>query len=277
MQTTASGRENHLKYKESTLISHILAFREKLAKGQLCLGTGITLSDPAVVEALAPEVDFLWIDLEHNPINIESLLRLLIAARAGGAATLVRLPSSDPALLKRVLDTGAEGIIIPQVRSADEVRKVVDTTRYKPLGNRGWGPRRPSDYGRRSMEQIVHEANEQLFLAVQIENTDAIADLDEIIKVPGIDCLVVGPHDLALSMGVGGQLDDSNYLATIRTIIQKGHEAGLSIGFGDEAQAECAQRWVEMGADWIQPGSDFGYMIKTANQLFADIRKAASK
>lgn len=254
------------------MINHISSFRDKLAAGQLCLGTGITTCDPAIVEALAPSVDFLWIDLEHNPIGIETLLSHLIAARAGGAPALVRVPNGEPGFLKRVLDTGVEGIIVPQVRSADEVRQFVETSRYRPLGKRGWGPRRPSNYGRRSQDQILAEANELLFLAVQIENMDAVRAIDEIVAVAGIDGIVIGPYDLSASMGILGQLDDGELLATIQTVVDKGRNRGLSIGFGDEANAESAARWVQMGAQWVQAGSELSYMLSKANHLFQEIR-----
>ncbi len=256
------------------MINHIGAFRAKLQAGQLCLGTGITLCDPAVVEALSPSVDFFWIDMEHNPIGIETLLGHLIAARAGGAPALVRVPGSESSFLKRVLDTGAEGIIVPQVRSADEVRQIVQTCRYQPLGNRGFGPRRPSDYGRRPLARILDEAQNDLFVSVQIENTDAINEIDEIATIEGIDSLVVGPFDLSASMGVIGELEHPEVMAKIETVIQKAHEAGLYVGVGDEALAESAVRWANIGADWIQCGGDFSYMIKMADQLFANIRAA---
>ena len=258
------------------MINNISKFRDKLSQKQLCLGAGISLNDPAVVEALAPQVDFLWIDLEHNPIGMESLLSLLIAARAGGAPAIVRVPSSGRATLKRVLDSGAEGIIVPQVRSAAEVQQAVDAARYTPLGTRGWGPRRPSEYGHRSAEQTIREANESLFLAMQIENTDAIDALDEIVAIPGIDSLAVGPYDLSMSMGKIGQFDDPEVRAAIEKIIRTGHDAGLPVGFGDEAAAEAAVRWAEMGADWIQPGGDVAYLRMAADQLFAEVRKSVS-
>ena len=254
------------------LISHIQKFRKQLADGRLCLGTGISMNDPAVAEALAPVVDFLWIDMEHNPMGIETMMGHLIAARAGGAPVLVRVPSSDVPFLKRVLDSGAEGIIVPQVRTADEVRQVVQACRYPPLGTRGWGPRRPSEYGRRSREQIVSEANQQLFVVVQIEHVEAVQVLDEIVAIEGLDGLVVGPHDLSASLGVLGHLEHPKVLAAIEKIISTAHDAGMSVGFGDEAIAENAIRWARMGADWIQPGIDFFYIVGTAEQLFAEIR-----
>ena len=151
------------------MISNIQKFRKQLAAKELSLGAGITLNDPVVVEALSEVVDFVWIDTEHTPMGIETLLGQLIAARAGGVPALVRIPGSDLNVLKRILDTGAEGIIVPQVRTAEEVQAIVNACRYTPMGNRGWGPRRPSNYGRLSQAEIVQGSNEELFVAVQIE------------------------------------------------------------------------------------------------------------
>ena len=256
------------------MINFIDRFRAKLKAKELCLGTGITLNDPLVIEALAPSLDFFWVDLEHNLIGIEALLGHLVAARATGTPALVRVPGSDPLFTKRVLDSGAEGIIFPQVRTAEEVRKMVSCCRYTPLGNRGWGPRRPSEYGRREQAQIVREANEGLFVAAQIENTQAVAELDEIVAIEGLDALAVGPYDLSASLGVLGQIEHPSVLEAIERIIAAAHGAGLSVGFGDEAVAESSIRWAKMGADWIQCGCDFAYLIKSADELTEKVRNA---
>src|SRR6476659_4724605 len=114
--------------------THINKMREKLRSGQIVLGAGITMTDRPVTEAIAPSVDFVWIDLEHNPITIESMLPHLIAARAGGCASIVRIPTNDVGWVKRVLDSGAEGIILPRAYSAKEVADFVSACRYPPLG-----------------------------------------------------------------------------------------------------------------------------------------------
>jgi hypothetical protein len=163
------------------MIAHIHKFREKLARGQICLGAGISFVDPAVTEALCDSVDFVWIDLEHTPIGVESLQSHLIAARAGGAPALVRVPSSDPAWAKRVLDIGAEGVIVPQVRSAQEVQAFVSACRYPPLGSRGFGPRRPSNYGRQGGKAFLDQANRDVFVVVQIETAQAVRAVKEIL------------------------------------------------------------------------------------------------
>jgi 2-keto-3-deoxy-L-rhamnonate aldolase RhmA len=247
------------------------AFREKLRQGQTCLGTGITFSDPAVSEAIGRSADFLWIDLEHNPIGLEAMQAHLIAARAAGVAALVRVPGSEMPLIKRVLDSGAPGLIVPQVRSAAEVRAVVDACRYTPLGNRGYGPRRPANYGRIGGTAYMNASNRDLFVSVQIENTSALDELDAIVKIPHLDSLVVGPYDLSLSMGI--QVTHPHLHDAIRRIVTAAHKAGLFVGIGMGASDQAfAARAVELGVNWLQVGSDYSYMVHFADNLFASIR-----
>lgn len=258
------------------MISNIQNFRDKLAAGKTCLGSGITFSDIAVSEALACTVDFLWLDLEHNPTGLETLLGHLVAARTGEAAALVRVPGSEIPFLKRVLDTGAEGIIVPQVRSAAEVQNVVSWCRYPPQGQRGWGPRRPSNYGRIPAEQYREEANQQLFVVAQIETVDALNDLDNIVAIEGLDSLVIGPHDLAGSMGLPGQVSHPDIQAAMETITRKAHDAGKYVGIGMDVDEQRILAAVQMGIDWIQLGSDYVYLTRMAEQLVAGIRQKLS-
>jgi len=258
------------------MFTDIKNFRDKLRSGHTCLGTGITFSDPAVSEAMGSSADFLWIDLEHNPISLESMHSHLIAARAADVPALVRVPGSETPMIKRVLDSGAGGLIVPQVSSAAEVRQIVEACRYKPLGNRGFGPRRLTNYGRGGATEYLEVANRHLFLAVQIENISAMAELDEIVRVSHLDSLVIGPYDLSLSMGIS--IGHPDLQAAIKRIVAAAHGAGLFVGIGmgpgDEAFAVQAIQW---GVNWLQVGSDYGYMIHFADQLFARIRQKSPK
>ena len=253
--------------------SNMQRFRNKLAAGQLCLGPGISFSDPAVTEALCDSVDFLWIDLEHNPISLESLLGHLIAARAGGAPALVRVPGSEVSFLKRVLDTGAEGIIVPQVRSAEEVRSVVAACRYPPVGTRGYGPRRGSNYGRDGGKEYLQRANADMFVSVQIEHVDALNALDNILAVPGLDSVVIGPNDLSGSMGIMGEVKRPEVVEAITTIISKARRAGVYAGIGMGPIEDSVCQAAQWGAHWVQCGGDYSYMISFADQLYSRVRK----
>lgn len=254
------------------MICNIHKFREKLAAGRFCLGAGITLADPAVVEALSPSVDFFWIDLEHNPTSLESLLSHLIAARAGGTPALVRVPSADIGWTKRVLDSGAEGIILPQAKSAAEVRDFVSSCRYPPMGTRGFGPRRPTNYGRFGGQEYLEHANKNLFVVAQIETVSALNEIDHIVAIPGLDSVVVGPYDLSGSMGIPGQVHDPKVLKAIEAVVAKAKPAGIFVGMGMGADMSHALEAAQLGVHWAQCGNDYEFMIRATDSLFGNIR-----
>ena len=256
------------------MICNMHKFRAKLKDGQVCLGSGVSVIDPAVTEALCDSVDFLWLDLEHSPISLESLQAHLIAARAGGAPILVRVPSGEIAWAKRVLDIGAEGIILPQARSVAEVVAFVEACRYPPLGRRGFGPRRASNYGRVAMTDYLAHANENIFVAVQIETVEALDALDAIVQVPGIDSLVIGPADLAGALvGLPGQVTHPRVLESIATICSRARQAGLSVGIGMGPDADFAVRVAQLGVQWIQCGGDVSFMVRGVDDLYHSLRQ----
>ncbi len=259
------------------MFDDIKKFRAKLDAGQLCLGVGIGLTDPAVTEALGDSVDFFWIDLEHSPLSVEALVGHLISARATGTPALVRVPSGEIGTIKRVLDNGAQGIILPQAHSADDVRQFVSACRYPPLGTRGYGPRRPSNYGRDGGVEYLARANRQLFVAAQIETVGAYQALDEILAIPTLDSLIVGPNDLSGSMGFPGQPRHPDVVKAIRTIAEKSRKAGKYVGIGMGADVDHALEAASLGVQWVQCGSDFGYMTAFADRLYADIRAKLGK
>lgn len=254
--------------------TNINRMREKLRNGELVLGAGITHSDPTVTEALAPCVDFFWIDMEHNPTTTESMVGHLIAARAGSAATIVRIPNNDVGWVKRVLDSGAEGIILPRSYSAQEVADFVSACRYPPMGTRGFGPRRPMQYGRLDQQQYLQQANRDVFVTVQVETVELVAELDEVLKIEGLDSLVLGPQDLSGSMGRLGETTHPEVIEVMKTVASKARAAGKFIGSGLGADAEFAQVLIDCGVQWLQAGNDFEFLINGCEQAFGRIRAA---
>jgi len=255
---------------------NIATFRRKLDAGQFCVGPGISFSDPAASEALVGSADFLWLDLEHTPMSLEAIQAHILATRGSGVPGLVRVPTSDVGYIKRVLDTGAEGLIVPQVRSAAEVRAVAANCRYAPQGERGFGPRRSIEYGRQSVADFLAASNKNFFLAVQIEHVAALEDLDAILTVEGVNSIVVGPYDLSGSMGLLGELSHPKVARAIESIVQRSRKAGRYVGMGmfpDVEQALAAQR---LGVQWVQCGTDWGYVASFADKLYGSIRQRAS-
>jgi 2-keto-3-deoxy-L-rhamnonate aldolase RhmA len=248
----------------------ITRFRRELQAGKALIGPVVSFTDPAVTDALADSADFIWIDLEHGAMSPEALAGHLLAGRAKDTPVLVRLPGSHTSLIKPVLDAGAEGLVIPQVRDAAEVRNIVGDCRYPPVGRRGIGPRVPSNYGRVALDDVVKYANENLFVAIQIENAEALANLDDILAVPGLDSVVIGPVDLSASLGLPGQIDHPRVIAAIETVIAKARAAGVIVGAG-VGDAEHAALMIRRGVQWVQMGGDgeylwryFAMMVSTA-------------
>lgn len=251
--------------------------REKLRAGELVLGAGITLSDPTVTEALAPFVDFVWIDLEHNATTTESMLAHLIAARAGGTASIVRIPSNDVGWVKRVLDSGAEGIILPRAYTARDAADFVSACRYPPLGTRGFGPRRPMQYGRLEPQEYLRRANRDLFVAVQVETVELLAELDEVLKLEGLDSLVLGPQDLSGSMGRLGETTHPDMIAAMKSVASRSRAAGKFIGSGLGANPEFARVLIDCGVQWLQAGNDFEYMLGGCCRTFGEIQRKTAQ
>jgi len=262
--------------KGKNMLGPVKQFREKLHSGQLCVGCGITLSDAVVSEVVAPGADFLWIDLEHSHLDLETVLSHLMSARIRQVPALVRVRDSDIASIKPILDIGADGVVAPQMQSAAEVRRVVETCRYAPLGKRGIGPRRSSDYGRIDVKDYIALANQQVFVAIQVENVNALAEIDEIVSIEGLDSVVIGPVDLSHSLGYTNQLDHPRVVEAMKTIIDRTRAAGKFAGIGMGANEAFAAKAVQMGVQWMQCGEDFQFIADGVDQLYPQIRKLAS-
>jgi 2-keto-3-deoxy-L-rhamnonate aldolase RhmA len=243
-------------------------FRKELKDGKKSIGIGITLSDPLLTDAIADSVDFLGYDLEHASMSPENMYAHLAVARGKNKPGIVRVTDGTTALIKAALDGGADGIIVPQVRTVEEVERIVGDCRYPPLGVRGFGPRVPSNYGRSQGADYLQAANQNLFVAVMIENADALQAVDAIACIHGLDSLVIGPADLSLSLG-----ESSVYSArtqdAMRMIIAAALSAGKFIGAGMGVDVKFALHLAEMGVQWLQVGQDFDHLVKGMDAVYS--------
>lgn len=248
-------------------------FRQQLRSGELVLGMAVTFNDPLVTDAIADSVDYVWIDTEHTAMDPAVLNGHLLACRGKGTPALVRVRDSKASTIKPVLDSGADGIIVPQVQSLEEVEEAVANCLYPPAGRRGMGPRVPSNYGRDGGEDYLRRANEAVFISVQIETTEALEALDEIVRVPRLDSIVIGPYDLSGALGVLGDVEHPKVVEAVQRIIAAAHSAGIWVGAGMPADAEYAEVMARRGVHWVQLGCDFEYMIKGMDQVSARVRQ----
>ena len=248
-------------------------FRSTLQKGEVCLGASIGFADPYISYALADYFDFLWLELEHCAMSADAVNGHFLAGYSKNVPVFVRLPGSGTYIIKPVLDSGASGIIIPQVRNAEEVKQVVDDCRYYPVGRRGFGPRIPSNFDRNNGKEYVDWANRNVFVAVMIENMDAVDCIDEILRVPGLDSIVIGPMDLSASMGLLGEINHPKVAETIDRVIGKARDAGVFVGAGVGPDADAAIKMIQRGVQWIQVGNDHHYIIKYAEGMTSEIKR----
>jgi 2-dehydro-3-deoxyglucarate aldolase/4-hydroxy-2-oxoheptanedioate aldolase len=252
-------------------------FRDKLARGQICLGTVITFTDPTVTEALSQTLDFVWIDTEHNALTLETVQGHLMALKGSDATALVRVPWNDPVLIKPVLDIGAAGVIVPLIRTAEEARRAVAACLYPPAGIRGFGPRRPSNYGQLGGPEFCRAANRSVLPIVQIEHVQAVENIDEILAVPGLASVALGPQDLAGSMGFMGEPRHPEVLRAIDSVIASARRRRVPVGIGAGDDPEILKDWIVRGVQWLTMGGDCSLLLRAATEVAAAVRGSASR
>lgn len=223
-------------------------------------GLWMDLGSPAVVEAAACcNPDWLLLDGEHGAAGYEGMFSLLQAMNGSTATSIVRVPWNDIIPIKRVLDMGAEGVMVPYIKTAEDVAAVVSACRYPPKGERGLGPFRGSRYETEFME-YYKQANDEIVVMVQIENVDAVKNLDAILAVPGLDSIFIGPSDLTASMGLYPNTNHPDVLKVIQEVLDKSRAAGKPVGIYSTTGAG-AKKYAEQGFRFINVGNDMNYVV----------------
>jgi 2-keto-3-deoxy-L-rhamnonate aldolase RhmA len=238
-------------------------FAVRLRRGDRLIGSFVTLPALEVAEVMsAAGFDWLLIDCEHAPLDAMWAQRLLQAARVPG---LLRVADGHESTLKRALDTGAAGVVVPMVNTAQQARAIVSFCKYPPLGSRGVGIVRAQGYGLGFEEYVVH-ANESTAVIVQIEHIAAVENIDAILAVPGVDAAFVGPYDLSGSMGRLGQVDHIDVLAAIEGVRLACERAGMPLGIY-VGSAAAAKLYLEKGFSLIAVGIDALMLGNAARQV----------
>lgn len=221
------------------------SLRQRMRVGETLIGSWINSGSPIIAELMAAcGFDFLCVDVEHSPVDLQQTQQLFQAICSGrpDCAAIVRLHGVDYAFVKRYLDAGARGVVAPLVRTRAEAELLVQATKYPPQGLRGVGFCRANSYGLRLADECAR-ANDEIFLAVQIEHIDAVRSIDAILSVSGIDAVFIGPYDLTASMGITAQFEHPDYLAARAAILaacrRHGVAPGIHVVQPDAAQARA--------------------------------------
>ncbi len=245
------------------------AIKEKLEKGMTVFGIFQSMASPAVSEILANRAfDWILVDMEHGMMDMETSGALFAAIDQGGPTPLVRVAGNDQATIKRALDAGAMGIMIPLVNSREEALRAVSYCKFSPAGVRGLGPGRASLYGVRLAEYSAI-ADSEVLVILQAEHKDAVGHIDEIASVPGMDILFVGPYDLACSMGYASQPGHPDVEEAIARVLGAALKAKVVPGIFC-MNAEAAKKRAAPGFRFIAIGLDSVY-------LDSSIREALEK
>ena len=231
------------------------------------IGTLLSISAPQVAEIIAMSgFDWVFIDMEHSAMSLESVQNA-IQIMEGKLLTIVRVPLNDEVWIKRVLDTGCDGILVPMVNSADEARKVVQASKYPPEGRRSVGLSRAHKYGA-TFKEYVENANSDLVIMIQCEHKEAVKDFDEILKVKGIDSVFIGPYDLSASMGLTGQISHPDVLAAIGLVKDKCRKADMPYGIYSSNTDDMISE-IKTGCTFLLTGVDANMLLNS----YADLLK----
>lgn len=249
--------------------------KARLEAGELSLGVGLRQSRTVdIAKAMKTAgMDWLFIDMEHNAMSIDTAVQISVAALDTGIAPLVRVPIGDYSIANRVLDGGALGIVMPHVQTADEARKMVAELRFPPEGHRGVSGAMPQfDYATTDLADAIATLNRELLLIPMLETQEAIDQADEIAAIDGIDVVMIGTNDLATSMGYPGQFGHDQVVAAYETVRVACEKHGKWMGMGGVADSALVEKYVGMGVRFILAGNDINFMIASAKQKTATLR-----
>jgi len=252
----------------------IKSFKQRCKSEPPLIGCFLNLASPLVAELVVSSgFDCVLIDREHSPADLMTSLGMLHAVRAAGGAVLMRVPANDPTEIKRAVDLGIDGIMIPQVESAEEARRAAAAAYYPPTGRRGLAPGliRASQFGQDG--SYVATASERLLLMCQIETARGCDAVGEIAAVPGVDMLFVGPYDFSANLGHPGEPDHPHVRQRIEEIEQACRKAGVTIG-NIPTPNRSARDLIEAGYAIVLSGSDVGFLRDGAREQLKGIREA---
>jgi 2-dehydro-3-deoxyglucarate aldolase/4-hydroxy-2-oxoheptanedioate aldolase len=247
-----------------------MSFKQKLRDGNILIGMLITLDNQVIVEALSNTgLDWLFIDMEHAPLSIGDVQRL-IQSTSKSCSTLIRIQDNNPVYIKQALDIGCDGIIVPQINDAENALRVVEACKYPPIGTRSVGISRAHKYGS-NFKNYIENANENIAIIIQIEHIKAVENIDSILNVNGIDGIFIGPYDLSGSMGLTGQIQHQEVQNAIRIVKTAAAARSIPIGIftGD---IESARSQLTDKIQFVAVGIDIMHLVGVTGNIVRSLK-----
>lgn len=242
---------------------------ERLRRGETAFGTALHLADPAVFEMTGSlGFDAIWLDLEHHALSVAQAQELIRAARAGGPTDVVARPGKGEFMrMARLLEAGAHGIMYPRCESPEEAAEVVRWSKFAPLGERGFdGANADSDYMALPMADYLRRANANTFVIIQVEDERSIARCEELVRVEGVDMLMLGPADLSVLLERPGRFDHPTIVAAQRRVAAAAKAAGKHWA-STSMSIDHARQLAQMGAGLVFHGADIVFVRRGMSSL----------
>lgn len=252
-----------------------MSLKSRLNRSELTIGSWVTLGHPSIAEIMAAAgFDWLVLDMEHSVLELSEVQTLIQVLDSKQCPAIVRLTSNHPDQIKRVMDAGATGIMVPMIKSAANAKEAVSSMYYPPRGQRGVGLARAQGYGH-SFQAYRQWLENNAVVIVMIEHIDAVKAIDDILAVPGVDGYIIGPYDLSGSMGRPGDLNHPDVQAAITQIMQAGHRAQKPGGIHViEPDPEALQQRIQAGFNFLGYGLDIRILDSICRTHLQNIRAA---
>jgi 2-keto-3-deoxy-L-rhamnonate aldolase RhmA len=259
------------------LAAYPSTIRQKIARNDVVLGTGMVSLEPHVAAAIynGCGVDWVWIDQEHEPSGTESVGAIAVMGRQAGVAPVIRVAWNDPGLIKKSYDVGAVGVMVPQIDNPEEAKLAVKYAKYPPIGERGIAPFFATFLGI-TADEVIKNANSETVLILQLESAEAYEKVDATLKVKDYEVLLVGPADLSASLGVPGKIHHAKVENAMIDVAKRAKKAGKMLGctFGDP---EDCRRWIGEGYRFMNISSPLAFGIGGIRKLADEFREQFGK
>lgn len=237
------------------------SLKTKLCDREVTIGSWITIGHPAIAEIMAKAgFDWLTVDMEHSAITLHQAQQLIQVIELAGCVPLVRVGKNDANLIKRVMDAGAHGVIVPMVNSKDDAERAVSAVKYPPIGTRGVGLARAQGYGA-SFETYKEWVEQESVVVIQIEHIDAVNNLEDILTVNGVDAFIVGPYDLSGSLGVPGDFEHPDVVNALKKVKYVSEKLNALSGFHViQPEIEILKNKIEQGYRFVAYSLDILFL-----------------
>jgi len=249
--------------------------KEKILKNELCLGVGLRQTRTADIGKIMSTCgyDWLFIDMEHNSMDIDIASQISVAAQDAGITPIVRVPDFAHHHATRVLDCGAMGIVFPHVDDASTAQKLVSNCLYPPNGHRSMTGVLPQlDFKQKPIAEVAKLINDNMLIVIMLESPEAISNVDSIAAVEGVDVILIGTNDFCMEMGIPGDYNNPKVKEAYSKVIEACKKYGKTPGMGGVYNEELMSEYIGMGMKFILSGSDLSFMMQSASQRSNKLR-----